>query len=118
MPDRPFAWEKSYPPGVSWDITITPTTIPAKFDAAVAEFGPKPAIDFRDGKISYAKLGREVGRAGATLISHGVGSGTAVALYLPNVPWHPIAFFASLKAGGRVVHLSPLDAERDRKSVV
>src|SRR5262249_16353333 len=28
-------------------------------------------------------------------------------------PYHPIAFFAILKAGGRVVHLSPLDAERE-----
>ncbi len=43
----------------------------------------------------------------------GVGPGTAVALYLPNTPYHPIAFFAVLKAGGRVVHLSPLDAERE-----
>src|SRR5262249_51772497 len=43
----------------------------------------------------------------------GVGLGTAVALYLPNTPYHPLAFFAVLKAGGRVVHLSPLDAERE-----
>ncbi|MFZ0847635.1 MAG: AMP-binding protein, partial [Hyphomicrobiaceae bacterium] len=33
--------------------------------------------------------------------------------YLPNTPYHPYFFFAVLKAGGRVVHLSPLDAERE-----
>jgi long-chain acyl-CoA synthetase len=36
-----------------------------------------------------------------------------VALYLPNCPTHPIGFFGVLKAGGRLVHLSPLDAERE-----
>ncbi len=39
--------------------------------------------------------------------------GDAVALYLPNTPYHPIAFFAALKCGARIVHLSPLDAERE-----
>jgi long-chain acyl-CoA synthetase len=32
---------------------------------------------------------------------------------LPNTPYHPITFFAVLRCGGRVVHLSPLDAERE-----
>ncbi len=112
MTHRPYAWEKSYPPGVRWDIAITPTTIPVKFDTAIAEHGPKPAIDFRDGTLTYATLGREVDRAGAALWASGIGHCDSVALYLPNVPWHPIAFFAALKCGAKVVHLSPLDAER------
>jgi long-chain acyl-CoA synthetase len=47
------------------------------------------------------------------LTSLGVKPGTAVGLYLPNTPAHPILFFAVLKCGGRVVHMSPLDAERE-----
>ena len=43
----------------------------------------------------------------------GIKPGTAVALYLPNTPYHPITFFAVLRCGGRIVHLSPLDAERE-----
>jgi long-chain acyl-CoA synthetase len=35
-----------------------------------------------------------------------------VALYLGNTPDHPVNFFGALKAGARVVHLSPLDGER------
>src|SRR5262249_31016672 len=35
------------------------------------------------------------------------------ALYLPNTLWHPIGFFGALRAGAHVVHLSPLDAERE-----
>src|SRR5262249_28002754 len=49
----------------------------------------------------------------AGLMDLGVGPGTAVALYLPNTPYHPLAFFAALKAGARLVHLSALDAERE-----
>jgi long-chain acyl-CoA synthetase len=34
-----------------------------------------------------------------------------VALFLGNTPDHPINFFGALKAGSRIVHLSPLDGE-------
>src|SRR5260370_1089185 len=39
--------------------------------------------------------------------------GHAVALYMPNTPWHPIVFFGVLRTGAHIVHLSPLDAERE-----
>ena len=112
MPDRPFAWEKSYPPGVRWDIDIVPGTLDAYFDRAVATYRDQPAIDFRERKITFGELSAEVTRAATTFVAAGIVPGDAIALYLPNVPWHPIAFFGGLKAGGRIVHLSPLDAER------
>ena len=34
-----------------------------------------------------------------------------MALFLGNTPDHPVNFFGALKAGARVVHLSPLDGE-------
>jgi long-chain acyl-CoA synthetase len=42
----------------------------------------------------------------------GVGPGARVALYLPNTPHYPIAFFGVLKAGGTVVNVSPLESQR------
>ena len=51
-------------------------------------------------------------RAAAGLLALGVGRAMAVALYLPNTPYHPIGFFGVLRAGARVVHLSPLDPPR------
>jgi long-chain acyl-CoA synthetase len=42
-----------------------------------------------------------------------MGPGTALALYLPNTPYHPFAFFGGAKAGVRLAHLSPIDAERE-----
>jgi long-chain acyl-CoA synthetase len=107
---RPFPWEKSYPPGVAWDAPITTSTITAMLARAVERFADKTAIEYRERRISYAELGRLVDRAAAAFLKLGAD---AVALYLPNTPWHPVAFFGALKAGARVVHLSPLDAERE-----
>ena len=106
-------WEKSYPPGVRWDCPLEITTLPALLDGAVASFGGKPAIEYRDHTISYGELGRASETLAAALMQLGVRKGVAVALYLPNTPYHPYFFFAVLKAGGSVVHLSPLDAERE-----
>jgi long-chain acyl-CoA synthetase len=82
-------------------------------DASTARWGPKPALEYRDRTTSYAELGAAVGAVASGLMDLGVVPGTAVALYLPNTPYHPVTFFAVLKCGGRVVHLSPLDAERE-----
>ena len=73
----------------------------------------KPALEYRDRKTTYAELRAGVEAVASGLMDLGVGPGTSVALYLPNTPYHPLSFFAALKAGGRLVHLSPLDAERE-----
>ena len=68
----------------------------------------KPALEYRDRKISYAELRAGVDAVASGLMDLGVGPGTSVALYLPNTPYHPLSFFAALKAGGR--HRAPLPA--------
>ena len=109
--ERP--WEKSYPPGVRWDAPIATATLPAMFDEMTAKWADKPALEYRDRTICYRELRAGVEALASGLMDLGVGPGTSVALYLPNTPYHPVAFFAALKAGGRVVHLSSLDAERE-----
>jgi long-chain acyl-CoA synthetase len=113
MTGRPHPWEKSYPAGVRWDTPIATGTLPDMLDGAVAAYASKPAIEYRDRRMTYAELGQGVARAAAGFQRLGVGKGVGVALYLPNTPDHPLAFFGVLKAGGHVVHLSPLDAERE-----
>ena len=110
---RPFAWERSYPPGVHWDAPIQSGTIPALLDRAAARFGDGTVIEYFDRHISYRELAALTVRAAAGLAGLGVGRDTPVALYLPNTPVHPIAFFGALRLGARIVHLSPLDAERE-----
>src|SRR6266481_2973821 len=104
--------EQFYPQGVHWDDAIARGTLPDLLSEAAADFGERPAIEFRDRAISYTELEALVEIAASAFIRAGYGKNTSVALFLGNSPDHPVNFFGALKAGARVVHLSPLDGER------
>ena len=103
--------EQFYPQGVRWDDTIARGTLPDLLSEAAAEFGSRPAIEFRDRPISYSELEALVETAASAFLRAGYGKNSSVALFLGNSPDHPVNFFGALKAGARVVHLSPLDGE-------
>src|SRR3981189_3446876 len=104
--------EKFYPEGVHWDDPIARGTLPDLLSKAAVQYGARPAIEFRDAPISYAKLEAMVEDAAAAYLRAGYGKNASVALFLGNSPDHPVNFFGALKAGARIVHLSPLDGER------
>src|ERR1700688_2642074 len=103
--------EQFYPEGVHWDDPIATGTLPDLLSTAAAEYGARPAIEFRDRPISYAELEAMVEVAAAAFLRAGYGKNNSVALFLGNSPDHPVNFFGALKAGARIVHLSPLDGE-------
>ncbi|MEH2624183.1 long-chain acyl-CoA synthetase [Bradyrhizobium sp. AZCC 1719] len=103
--------EQFYPQGVRWDDQIARGTLPDLLSTAAAEFASRPAIEFRDRPISYSELEALVETAASAFLRAGYGKNSSVALFLGNSPDHPINFFGALKAGARVVHLSPLDGE-------
>src|SRR5258705_2925692 len=103
--------EQFYPQGVRWDDPIERGTLPDLLSRAAADYGSRPAIEFRDRPISYTALEDKVEIAASAFLRAGYGSDSSVALFLGNSPDHPINFFGALKAGGRIVHLSPLDGE-------
>jgi long-chain acyl-CoA synthetase len=103
--------EKFYPEGVRWDDPIPQGTLPDLLSTAAADYGARTAIEFRDRPISYAELEDKVEIAAAAFLRAGYGKNTSVALFLGNTPDHPVNFFGALKAGARIVHLSPLDGE-------
>ena len=103
--------EQFYPEGVHWDDPIARGTLPDLLSAAAGEFGSRPAIEFRDRPISYAELETLVETAASAFLHAGYGTDDSVALFLGNTPDHPVSFFGALKAGARIVHLSPLDGE-------
>ena len=103
--------EQFYPEGVRWDDPISRGTLPDLLSAAAAEYGARPALEFRDSPISYAELEALVETAASAFLRAGYGRDHSVALFLGNSPDHPVNFFGALKAGARVVHLSPLDGE-------
>jgi len=103
--------EQFYPQGVRWDDPIARGTLPDLLSDAAAEFGSRPAIEFRDRPISYSELEALAETAASAFLRAGYGKNNSVALFLGNSPDHPVNFFGALKAGARVVHLSPLDGE-------
>jgi len=103
--------EQFYPEGVRWDDPIARGTLPDLLSKAAADYGERPAIEFRNHPISYAELEAMVEVAAASFLRAGYGKNHSVALFLGNTPDHPINFFGALKAGARIVHLSPLDGE-------
>jgi len=107
------AWERSYPETLKWDQPIATGSIPDLLAAAAAACPGRTVLDFREWSISYAGLENEVEAFAAALLAAGLAKDQTIALYLPNTPWHPVAFFGGLKAGARLAHLSPLDAPRE-----
>jgi long-chain acyl-CoA synthetase len=103
--------EQFYPEGVRWDDAIARGTLPDLLSTAAAKYAARPAIEFRDRPTSYAELAALVETAAAAFLRAGYGRDKSVALFLGNTPDHPVNFFGALKAGARVVHLSPLDGE-------
>ncbi len=110
---RPYPWERSYPEGVEWDVTFDPIPLPALLDQAAAEHGPRSCIDFRGRRYRYREVAALVARAAKGFQALGVHKGLKVALMLPNSPYQIICFYAVLKAGGTVVNINPLYAERE-----
>ena len=103
--------EQFYPEGVRWDAPIVRCTLPDLLARAVADYGARPALEFRDRAMSFAELADRAAQAAAAFLQAGHGKGASVALFLGNSPDHPINHCGALKARARLVHLSPLDGE-------
>jgi long-chain acyl-CoA synthetase len=103
--------EQFYPEGVHWNDPLPRGTLPDLLSRAAADYGDRPVIEFRERPIGYRELEGLVEIAASAFLGAGYGKDTSVALFLGNTPDHPINFFGALKAGARVVHLSPLDGE-------
>ncbi len=96
----------AYPKGVSWDTPIAGGTLTDMLDESVTKFANRPALSFEGYKLNYRQFGKQVDLAARGLIDLGVRPGDRVGLFMPNTPYYPIMFFATLKAGATVVNFS------------
>ena len=103
-------WQASYPAGARWDHVFEPMTVPALLDRAVARHPDAIFLDYAGRTVTYGAFGALVERLAAGLAAQGVAPGTKVALFLPNTPWHPLAFMALARLGATIVQVSALDA--------
>ena len=109
----PFPWEKSYPADIDWRAEITPRPLPDLLDEAAAAYGDQTCISFRGRRFLYRDVADQVNRAAKGFQALGVHKGIKVGLMLPNCPYAVICYYAVLKAGGIVVNINPLYAERE-----
>ena len=103
-----YAWIKSYPAGVAWDLETDAKPLYALIDEAAAVSPNNPCTTFLGRTLTYADIGELVNRAAAGLQQIGVVKGTKVGLFLPNTPTFIVYYYAILKAGGVVVNFNPL----------
>ena len=75
-------------------------------DRAVQGYPKREAIVFKDRRIRYEELGKQVDALAAGLIRIGVKKGDKVAIWLSNSPEWIISEFAIIKAGAVMVPLS------------
>ena len=106
-------WLRHYPEGVSWAAPLPPQSLTTAFDAAVERFGGHRFLDFMDKHYTYREVGRQVAYLAEGLQKLGIGKGDHVGLFLPNVPYYVIAYFAILRTGATVVNFNPLYVERE-----
>jgi long-chain acyl-CoA synthetase len=106
-------WFRRYPPQVPKHVTIPDLLLPQFIEQSVRKWPDRTAVIYYGSKWSYRELWEQSERLAASLAREGVGPGDHVALYLPNCPAYPIAFFAVLRLGAVVVQVSPLYLGQD-----
>ncbi len=79
----------------------------AQYLVAQAKSAPeRPAIRFEGTTLTYAELARRARRFGAALAAAGIGKGDRVAIYLPNIPEFPVAYFGIQAIGAISVSIN------------
>jgi long-chain acyl-CoA synthetase len=104
-------WLKLYDDGVPHTLHPYPNhPVHAFLEQSARDFPDRPAVIFQNNVLTYQELDELADRFAAVLAGMGIRKGDRVAVYLPNTPQFPIAFFGILKAGAIVATISPLDA--------
>jgi long-chain acyl-CoA synthetase len=106
-------WLKWYPPKVPHHLAIPDVLLTQLVEESVRKWPDRTALIYYGSKWSYRRFWELSERLAAALRREGVGPGDRVALYLPNIPAYPIAFFAVLRLGAIVVQVSPLYIGQD-----
>jgi len=117
-------WLKSYEPHVPPSIAYPPVPLYQFMDDAAKKYPNNTAIIYGgvvhqlggaliDAKMTFQQLQDVTNHFAAALQSLGVKKGDRVALFLPNCPQFPIAYYATHKAGGIVVPCNPLYVARE-----
>lgn len=104
----PFSWSTDYRHPTAWDQDFPPLSLPDMLAASATRKGSAPALDFMGRRFTYAEVAGGAARVARGLQQRGIGKGSRVGLFLPNVPHYVAAYYGALAAGATVVNFSPL----------
>ncbi len=107
--DKP--WLKLYDEGVPDSLRPYPEHPLHEFlEQSARTYPERPAVIFKNHSLTYRQLNDLSDRLAAALADLGIEKGDRVAVFMPNAPQFPLAFYGILKAGAVVTTISPLDA--------
>ncbi|WP_411339621.1 long-chain fatty acid--CoA ligase [Sphingopyxis sp. J-6] len=106
--DSPYDWSTNYRHPTAWDQEFAPLSLPDMLATSVARRGDAPMLDFLGRRFGYAEVANGAARVARGLQQRGIGKGSRVGLFLPNVPHYVAAYYGALAAGATVVNFSPL----------
>jgi long-chain acyl-CoA synthetase len=106
-------WLNHYPEQVPKSIRYSAIPLHGLLEKTAEQHPDKVAVTCGDKELTYRELNAESTRFAASLATLGVRKGDRVAIFLPNLPQFPIAYFGILKAGAVLTTISPLHKERE-----
>jgi long-chain acyl-CoA synthetase len=115
LPAPPFErpWLSRYPANVPPTIATANERLPDAVERSVQRWPDRDAFVFYGARWSYRRFWEASGRFAATLHADGFRPGDRLALYLPNCPAYPVAYYGALRLGAVVVQISPLYIAED-----
>jgi long-chain acyl-CoA synthetase len=107
-----YVWEKSYPPGVKWELDVPKKTIHQIFEESCAQYADRPFTDFLDKVMTFRdyKEASDRAAAGFQKLASGRASMSASTCPTRRTTSSPSSACSRPAAGGE---LQPLDAARE-----
>jgi len=101
------------PEGVPRSINYPEIPLYAILENSARKHPDREAIIYYGRRLSYSRLWEEARRLASSLMTLGLRRGDRVGLILPNTPHFPIAYYATLYAGGVAVAVNPLNPREE-----
>lgn len=101
-------WFKHIVEGNPKEIDIPEMSLTELFKQSVGKYGNHTAVTFYHQTYTYSQLYHYINNVASGLSKLGIQKGDRVALMLPNCPYYPISFYASLLCGAAIVQVNPM----------
>ncbi len=111
--NREKGWYRFYDKGVRPSIEIPKIPLYEFLLKSGKEFPEKACYIFFGKETKYKELVEKCKKFAGFLINKGIKKGDRIALLMPNTPEFIISYYGTLMAGGVVVQLNPLLANRE-----